>query len=102
VIGTIDAGRFGLDKVSNTQYKLYLDTLSCSLLMNGGATVIGAAIGSLFAPPFGTVIGAAFGILLSSAIAEWGVDISNSIVVNIQLQGAVIVFGVIIYQEIHL
>lgn len=94
---TVNDGRFGYDKISNTHYVIYLDSLSVSLIVNGGGAAVSGAIGLLIGGPVGAAIGGAIGVAISTLINEYGIDYSNGIAVDVYFKNAIIIFGHMIW-----
>ena len=96
------SGSFGAELHGHDLY-IYLDSVSVSMIMSGGAAAIGAAIGAAVGsvvPALGTVLGGAAGAIilaaieggLTTAIME-GLDWQDGIVAIVKIMDSYSIFG---------
>ncbi|MDD3141544.1 MAG: hypothetical protein PHX08_21625 [Lachnospiraceae bacterium] len=93
---TLDNGRFGVDVLGLTVFRIYLDSYSVNLLISGSGTVVGAAVGAAIGGIAGAAVGGIVGTVLGATISEFGIDYSNGIIVDVELKNAVVIFNVLI------
>lgn len=98
----IRSGSFGAELHGHNLY-IYLDSVSVSMILSGGAAAIGAAIGAAVGsvvPVLGTVLGGAMGAIilaaieggLTTAIME-GLDWQDGIVAIVKIMSSYSIFG---------
>jgi len=110
-VESIDKGKTMTDsELRGDQLRIYIDTVSMSILVAAGAggfaTALGALIGTVVFPGIGTIGGALIGVIIGAAAAgiyQFVVEqyyLDNGIWIDITVRGHFTVFGSKIYYSL--